>query len=105
MADVKTLGGPLQAYNKISTEGMTQEAINDMQGVPYASTCGSLMYAMVGTRPNIVYVVGVVSRFMANSTKAHCNEVKSIVRYLKGTKSTCFYRLLWKRAIKDEGFL
>ena len=39
----------------------TQEATNDMHGVPYASACGSLMYAMVATRPDIAYAVGVVS--------------------------------------------
>ena len=64
----------------------TQEAINDMQVVPYASACGSLMYAMVATRPDITYGVGVVSRFMAYPGKAHWNAVKSIMRYLKGTK-------------------
>ncbi|KAH9310392.1 hypothetical protein KI387_025427, partial [Taxus chinensis] len=34
--------------------------------VPYDSAVGSLMYAMVCTRPDIAQVVGVVSRFMAN---------------------------------------
>ena len=45
----------------------TQEATNDMHGVPY----GSLMYVMVATRLDIAYVVGVVSQFMANLSKAH----------------------------------
>ena len=34
--------------------------------VPYASTIGSLMYAMVCTRPDIAHALGVVSRYMAN---------------------------------------
>ena len=34
-----------------------------MSHVPCASAVGSLMYAMVYTRPNIAYVVGVLSRF------------------------------------------
>ena len=57
-----------------------------MQRVSYASACGSLMYAMVATRPDIACAVGVVSRFMANPGKAYWNAVKSIMRYLKGTK-------------------
>ena len=70
-----------------------------MQSVPYASGCGSLMYAMVVTRPDIAYTLGVVSRFMANPGKAHWNAVNSIMRYLKGTKIKClFYG-------KAEGFL
>ena len=75
---------PLQPYDKISKEDCrkTQEAINGMQGVPYALACGSLMYVVVATKPEIVFVVGVVSRFMANPIKAH-------MRYLKGTKYKC----------------
>ena len=85
MADAKPLGVSLQPYGKISKEDCrkTQGAINGMQCVPYASTCASLMYAMVATRPNIAYAVGVVSRFMANLGNAHWNVVKSIMKYLK----------------------
>ena len=60
-----------------------------MQSVPYASGCGSLMYAMVANRPDIAYVVGVVNRCTANLDKAYWNAVKSITRYLKGTKNKC----------------
>ena len=37
--------------------------------VPYASAVGSLMYAMVCTRPDIAHAVGVVSRYMENPVK------------------------------------
>ena len=36
----------------------------DMSQVPYASAVGSLMYAMVCTRPYIALVVGVLRRYM-----------------------------------------
>ena len=32
-----------------------------MAKIPYASACGSLMYAMVATRPDIAFAVGVVT--------------------------------------------
>ena len=70
-------------YSHMENCPKTQEAINDMQVVPYASACGSLLYAMVATRPDIAYAMGVVSRFMANPRKAHWNAIKSIMRYLK----------------------
>ena len=47
----------------------------DMMKVPYAFVVGSLMYAMVCTRPDIGYAVGVVSRFMSNPSKEHWNAV------------------------------
>jgi hypothetical protein len=44
------------------------------------------MYAMVATRPNIAYAVGIVSRFMHNPGRSHKNAVKHIFRYLIGTQ-------------------
>ena len=63
-----------------------------MSKVPYASAIGSLMYAMVCTRPDIAHVVGVVSRFMSRPGKQHWEVVKWILRYLKGSSDTslCF---------------
>ena len=63
-----------------------------MQRVPYASVVGSLMYAMVCTRPDIAHVVGTVSRFLSNPGREHWNAVKWILRYLHGTTSLrlCF---------------
>ena len=63
-----------------------------MATVPYASAIGSLMYAMVCTRPDITHAVGVVSRFLSNPGKEHWNAVKWILKYLRGTSkmSLCF---------------
>ena len=44
------------------------------------------MYAMVATRPDISYVVGVINRFMHNPDRSHWNAVKHVFRYLAGTK-------------------
>ncbi|KAJ4702606.1 Retrovirus-related Pol polyprotein from transposon TNT 1-94 [Melia azedarach] len=56
-----------------------------MSRVPYASAVGSLMYAMVCTRPDLAQSVSVVSRFMGKPGKEHWQAVKRIFRYLKGT--------------------
>ena len=60
-----------------------------MSKVPYASVVGSLMYAMVCTRLNIGYAIGVVSRYMSNPQREHWAAVKWILRYLRGTSSVC----------------
>ena len=56
-----------------------------MEKVPYVYAVGSLMYAIVCTRPDIAQAVGFVSRFLANPRKEHWNAVKWILRYLRGT--------------------
>ena len=42
-----------------------------MSRVPYASAVGSLMYAMVCTRPDLSQVIGMVSRYMYDPGKGH----------------------------------
>ena len=51
-------------------------------------TVGSLMYAVIGTQPDIAYAVSYLARFMANPGHAHWEAVKCVIRYLKGTKDT-----------------
>ncbi|MCO5551899.1 hypothetical protein L7F22_005406 [Adiantum nelumboides] len=47
------------------------------------------MYAMVATRPDIAYGMGVVNRFMSNLGKKHWEAVKGVLQYLNGTKDRC----------------
>ncbi|XP_043694153.1 secreted RxLR effector protein 161-like [Telopea speciosissima] len=57
-----------------------------MKGVPYASAIGSLMYAMLYTRPDICHAVGMVSRFQSNPGQEHWTAIKCIMKYLRRTK-------------------
>ena len=64
-----------------------------IEKVLYASVVGSLMYAMLCTRPYISYAIGMVSRYQYNPGEAHCKAVKRILRYLKGMM---YYRLCYQ---------
>ena len=89
MENAKAVSTPLATHFKLSTKQSPSDESekSDMQRVPYASVVGSLMYAMVCTRPDIAHAVGTVSRFMSNPGREHWNAVKWILRYLHGT--TC----------------
>jgi hypothetical protein len=56
-----------------------------MSYVMYASAIGSLMYAMVCTRPYISHAVGVLSRYMSKPAKEHWTVIKRVFRYLCST--------------------
>ena len=74
MQSGRSVSTPLPAYLKLSKDDCpkSDEDKAAMAKVPYASPCGSLMYAMVATtRPDIAYAVGVVNRFMSNLRKKH----------------------------------
>ena len=64
----------------------TPQEEEDMRRIPYASAVGSLMYAMLCTRPDICYAVGVVSRFQSNPGPEHWVAVKHILKYLRRTR-------------------
>ena len=49
----------------------TAEEKEQMRAVPYASAVGSLMYAMLCTRPDICHAVGLVSRYLSNPSLNH----------------------------------
>jgi len=87
MQNAKPVTTPLASHSKLSKEmcPKAQEEMDYMSKVPYASTVGSLMYAMLCTRPDIAHAVGVVSRYMNNLEKEHWMTVKWILRYLRGT--------------------
>jgi transposase InsO family protein len=50
----------------------------------YKQLVGSLMYP-TATRPDLMYVVSLISRFMASPTELHLQAAKRVLRYLKGT--------------------
>ena len=91
MSEAKQVRSTLPENYKLSGKQSpkTKAEKAEMMKIPYASAVGSLMYAMVCTRPDIGYAVGVVSLFMSNPGKEHWNAVKWILWYLKGTSNMC----------------
>ena len=69
MENAKVVSTPLPSHLKLTKEmcPKTQEEEDKMSKVPYALAIGSLMYAMVCTRPDIAHVVGVVSRYESSN--------------------------------------
>jgi hypothetical protein len=86
--DCKSVKVPIPVGARITTEQCpkTQEEIEDMACVPYASVVGILMYPMVCNRPDIAHVVGVLRMYMLTLRKEHKTIVKRVFKYLCGTK-------------------
>ena len=73
MEKAKPVGTPLGSHFKLSKElsPTSEEDKRYMVDIPYSSAVGSLMYAMLCIRPDLVHAVGVVSQYMSNSGKKH----------------------------------
>ena len=53
---------------------------------PYREAIGSLMYLMVGTRPDLAFSIGTLAKFVENPSELHWNAVKRVIRYVIHTK-------------------
>jgi hypothetical protein len=86
--NVKRLAMPMDPHVQLSSDQApkTQAEFAAMRNVPYREAVGSLMYLAMGTRPDIAYAVGIVSRFCQNPGQAHWNAVKRIFAYLAGSR-------------------
>jgi hypothetical protein len=57
-----------------------------MSNIPYASAIGSIMYAMLSTRPDVALTLSLMSRYQSNPDMSHWNALKNILKYLKNQR-------------------
>ena len=88
LQDLKPLSIPMDPNVRLTSmqSPSTTQDFARMRNVPYHEAVGSLMYAALGTRPDIAYAVQTVSRFTSKPGLDHWEAVKRIFRYLKGTR-------------------
>ena len=91
MSNAKEISAPLTSHFNLSIKQcLTSEKDKEyIRKISYPLAVGSLMHAMVCTRPYIAHVIEVVSRYFSNHDKKHWNAVKWILRYLKETSKLC----------------
>ncbi len=78
MTRCKPISIPLEQNVKLSAD--ERNLVEDT--TMYRRIVGSLIYMTI-TRPNLSYVVGVMSQFMQTQQKPHLDAVKRILRYIK----------------------
>ena len=105
MNEAKLVSTPLGSNFKLSKEQSlkTEEVKDHMSKVPYASSIGILMYVMVCTRPDIIYAVSVMNRFMSRPGKQNWEAVKWILRYLRGSSNK--YLCFTGESLKLQGYV
>jgi hypothetical protein len=86
--DLKPISTPMDPNVKLSTSqnASTAPEFAVMRHVPYREAVGALMYAMLGTRPDISFATTTVAKFSSNPGLPHWEAVKRIYRYLKGSR-------------------
>jgi Reverse transcriptase (RNA-dependent DNA polymerase) len=94
LSQAKYIGSVLSRYGMDSAYGAhtPMEAGADLYGanepaddMPYREAIGSLIYLMVGTRPDIAFALSQLSKFVESPTRTHWNAVTRVLRYVKQT--------------------
>lgn len=95
MIDCKPVTTPMEP-------GLRLEKAKESKGNPYRELIGSLMYAAVATRPDLMFCTSYLSQFNDAHAEEHWKAAKRVLRYLKGTMDT---NLTYKRTgHRLEGF-
>jgi len=80
MTGCKLISIPLEQTVKLSAD--EGDLVEDT--TMYRHIVGNLIYMTI-TRPDLSYVVGMVSQFMQTPQKPHLDVVRRILRYIKHT--------------------
>ena len=91
MEESKSVSTPMITGCKLSKDDESLEVDHTM----YRSMIGSPLY-VTDTKPDVMQVVGLVSRFQSSPKETHVAAVKIFLRYLKGTVD---YGLWYKSSI------
>ena len=97
LQDANPVSTPLDPNVNLETDeeadqdksGNDQEVDHNRASGIYARAIGSLMYAAIGTRPDIAYAVHTLAKFTKSPQSKHWTAIKRIFRYLKGTHDFC----------------
>ena len=73
---------PAADYSNLRPASDSDERIDALQ---YQQVIGSLMYAMILTRPDIAFTLGCLARYMTDPAVHHGHAVKEVMRYLRST--------------------
>ncbi|XP_070014794.1 secreted RxLR effector protein 161-like [Nicotiana sylvestris] len=90
LSDCKPASIPMELNHKLTTVdydkhvGITEDAeLGDITA--YQKLIGKLLYLTI-TRPDLCFVVQVLSQFMQNPKQSHLNAAMRIIRYIKGSQ-------------------
>jgi hypothetical protein len=81
-AKYKKRGTPMRDYEKLRPRQSYEERHDANE---YQQVVGSLMYAMVHTRPDLAFALGKLSQYMQDPSESHWTYLKALMRYVRSS--------------------
>lgn len=82
MSEAKHVSVPIDPH---SIANIMNDKGNGYNDYPYRAAIGSLIFLSQLTRPDIIFAVNILSRYLTCHTEVHWRAVKHVFRYLAGT--------------------
>ena len=87
----------------INTPSLANEHLNKLKSPeaevkPYQRAIGSLMYPMLGTRPDLAFTVASLGRHAATPGEEHCRALERAFRYLRATSD---WKLVFQQGVAN----
>ncbi len=95
MVNSSTIVTSMEKSFSQSSELLLKPAIN----IQYRQVIGSLMWLMIGSRPDLAYAIGKLYQHSEFPTEYHWSAVKRVLRYVKGPRS---YGILYNGSNRIE---
>ena len=83
--------------NRYTTSSQLEEVDQSL----YQQIIGSLMFLMIGSRPDLAVAISFLSQSMSNPSPHHMQAAKRVLRYIKGTRDLKLH--LGNRNHKNDG--
>lgn len=96
MSDCKSVKIPMDVNTKLKS---ISEETDTLKGIPYQEIIGCLLYISQITRPDISFVINLLSKYNQKPEMSHWLALKRVMRYLKGTEE---YRLSYKQNSEEN---
>jgi len=102
LLDAKPAKMPLDLQVDLNNPHCEDKSVDPKE---YLSIVGSLMYAALGSRPDIAFSVTALSRYNVQPLEMHLTAAKRVLRYLKATSNLCIhYRRLPLSELSAVGY-
>ena len=91
LTNSKPISTPIEPGTHYSKEQTlsTPNQVAKMNRIPYSKAIGSILWPAVMSRPDIAYMIGILSQFIQNPGHLHWEGVKQIIVYLYLMKNYC----------------
>lgn len=100
--DARTTLSPIDDKNKIDIAHCVDNALDDREKQIYQSIVGALLYAALGTRPDIAFAVSALSRHCAHPISSNLTAARRVLQYLYTTRS---FKLLYSASDNSGALL